>query len=484
MNRILRSFRWQLQVWHSLLLLAVLTAFCGTAVFLEHQVMTRRIDQELRRHAGAVIEQLRHDAERNGDHRRGPPPSVRAEHAAEPSRPALLADPAAMAPASSPQLFHLAWAAGVIVDRSANAPEAISSLPALPGGDAEGAQTRDTWRELIIAGPHGMRLLVGRDIREDLAQARRHAGWLIGAGACVLLAGIAGGWWVATRAIRPLVAISATAEKIAAGNLRERIDASRFATEFGQLAQTLNHTFDRLQSTLLRQVQFTADASHELRTPVSVSLLASQSALSRERPAADYRASLETCQRASQRMRHLVEALLLLARLDAHDDRMPRHPVELRAVVTGTIELLQPLAAKHGIALETALSPHQVHGDASQLAQVVTNLVSNAIYHSPHGARVRLELTATADSAVLTVADRGEGIAPEHLPRIFDRFYRADQARQRTEGRTGLGLAISKAIVEAHHGRIDVVSHLGEGSTFTVTLPLLTPGTSAPTPVA
>lgn len=465
MRKMLRSFRWQILLWHSLLLLAVLVAFCSTAVFLDHQTMSRQIDQQLRSYALGLIDQLRRDA---------PPDHVGRDHPSRDRPPPLDISPALNdLPAPThwdAPLYHLVWRDGAVVIRSDHLPDVLAAPP-LPRISGEIFRTREHHREFLLPGPHGLRLLVGRDIRHELAHAHVRTLLLAAAGTGVLLAGIAGGWWIANRAIRPIVAISTTAEKIAAGSLRERIDASRFATEFGPLADTLNHTFDRLESTLLRQVQFTADASHELRTPVSVSLLASQSALSRERPAAEYREALETCQRAAQRMRHLVEQLLLLARIDARDAPHAFLPIELQAVVAATLELLQPLATKHGVTMETALTPQKVSGDAGQLAQVVTNLLSNAIHHSPAGSAVRIVLSRDGRSITLTVVDHGEGIDPTHLPHIFERFYRADPSRGRADGRTGLGLAISKAIVESHGGRIDVISQLGKGSTFTVTLP-------------
>lgn len=471
MRKMLRSFRCQILSWYSLLLLVVLVAFCSTAVFLDHQTMSRQIDQQLRSYAVELIGRLRRDAAPDrGNH--GHPP--RGTSVLDEKTPPRIAVDVEIHAWDSPP-YHIVWDDGKLLAQSDHVPAGLASLPPPPLA-VETSRTREHYREFLLPGPHGLRLLVGRDIRHELAHAHVRTLLLVAAGAGVLLAGVAGGWWIANRAIRPILAISTTAEKIAAGNLRERIDASRFATEFGPLAGTLNHTFDRLQSTLLRQVQFTADASHELRTPVSVALLASQSALSRERPAAEYREALETCQRAAQRMRHLVEQLLLLARLDARDDHPSFQPVELQPAVAATVELLQPLATNHGVTIETALTPQRVRGDAGQLAQVVTNLLSNAIHHSPAGATVRVGLSGDGQSVALTVVDHGEGIAPAHRPRIFERFYRADPSRGRADGRTGLGLAISKAIIEAHGGQIDVVSAVGNGSTFTVTLPAAATG--------
>ena len=165
----------------------------------------------------------------------------------------------------------------------------------------------------------------------------------------MLVLGLAGGWWVATRAIRPIEAISATAVKIAGGDLSQRINAADTDSELGRLAGVLNSTFARLEAAFAQQARFTSDASHELRTPVSVILSQTQTALSRERPAAEYREALEACQRAAQRMRNLTESLLELARLDAGQEPMKQERFDLLRVARECVEMVRPLAggARH-----------------------------------------------------------------------------------------------------------------------------------------
>ena len=200
-------------------------------------------------------------------------------------------------------------------------------------------------------------------------------------------------------------------------------------------------------------------------------LTQTQTALARERPAAEYRESLAACQRAAQRMRRLTESLLTLARLDSGEATASREPCDLDRVTRDAIELLRPLAQEQSIALEVEATPTRCVGNAEQLGQVVTNLVSNAIAYNRPGGSVRVKVTSEPGAAVLAVCDTGQGIAPEDLPHIFERFYRADKARSSAAGRTGLGLAITQAIVEAHSGTIEVATELGKGSTFTVRLP-------------
>ena len=296
---------------------------------------------------------------------------------------------------------------------------------------------------------------------------RRLALWLVAAGTTVLLLGLAGGWWVATRAIRPIEAISATAVKIAGGDLSHRINAADTDSELGRLAGVLNSTFARQEAAFAQQAQFTSDASHELRTPVSVILSQTQVALSRERPSSEYREALEACERAARRMRNLTESLLQLARLDAGQETMKRERFDLSRVVRDCVEMVRPLATERGIQIQSDVPSLECVGDAERIGQVVTNLLTNAIHFNREKGEVRLSARAEGDVVLLAVADTGQGIPAEDLPHLFERFYRADKSRSRIQGRNGLGLAICKAIMDAHGGGIEVSSQPGAGSTFT-----------------
>jgi heavy metal sensor kinase len=305
----------------------------------------------------------------------------------------------------------------------------------------------------------------------DLASMRRLAFWLVIAGAAVLGLGLAGGWWVASRAIRPIEDISATAAKIAAGDLSQRISLTDTENELGHLAGVLNSTFARLESAFNNQARFTSDASHELRTPVSTILLQTQTALSRERPSSEYQETLEACQRAAQRMRQLIESLLALARLDAGQELLRRDECDLSAIVGRSIELIRPLATCRGITIQIALSKALCRGDATRLAQVSDNLLSNAVDYNQEGGEIRISTENAQGIVTLIVTNTGAGIAAEDLPHIFERFYRADKVRTGKGGHSGLGLAITKAIVQAHGGDISVRSEPAGRTTITVRLP-------------
>jgi heavy metal sensor kinase len=327
-------------------------------------------------------------------------------------------------------------------------------------------------REAFRFLPRGQCLLVGRSLVPDLAAMRRLALWLTAAGATVLLLGLAGGWWVATRAIRPIDAISATAVRIADGDLSQRISAADTDSELGRLAGVLNSTFARLEAAFAQQARFTSDASHELRTPVSVILTQTQTALSRERTNLEYREALEACQRAAHRMKALTESLLELARLDAGHAPIKKRQFDLPGVARDCVDLLRPLAAERGIQISCDVPPMECLGDAERIGQVVTNLLTNAIHFNREQGEVRLSARAENGAVLLTVTDTGQGIPAEDIPHLFERFYRVDKSRSRIQGRNGLGLAICKAIVDAHGGTIQVASQAGVGSTFTVRLPL------------
>ena len=254
--------------------------------------------------------------------------------------------------------------------------------------------------------------------------------------------------------------------------MSQRINVAETESELGRLAAVLNSTFARLDAAFEQQKQFASDAAHELRTPVSVILTQTQTALGRERQAAEYRETVEACQRAAQRMRKLIRELLELAQLDAGQERMKRLRFDFAKTIADCIELTQPLAAESGVNLVSELPPLEITGDPERLAQVVTNLLTNAVQYNKPGGEVRVKLKLENGLAVLTVADTGQGIAAKDLPRVFGRFFRADESRTGA-GNAGLGLAISKAIIEAHGGTIEVASEKDAGTTFTVRLPAI-----------
>ena len=336
------------------------------------------------------------------------------------------------------------------------------------------ARTRGNRREVIQRSHGGAHVLVSTSLTAKWHQTLQDIGLLAAIGVGVLAIGLIGGYWSTARALRPIQRMTQTAAMISHQNLSQRIDRDQTDDELSQLAGVLNDTFGRLQAAFDRQSQFTADASHELRTPVSVVLSQTELTLSRDRDAPEYRKALEVCGRAAKRMQGLVESLLKLARLDGGMEPISRVPVELRSLVQECVDLAQPLAEQRGIRLEIApdSTATTVAGDHNQLVQVVLNLLTNAIrYNRDHGT-VTLAVRSVGREGLLTVTDCGVGIAAEHLPHLFDRFYRVDPARARVEGGNGLGLAIALSIVRAHEGTLAVESVVDQGTTVTMRLPL------------
>jgi heavy metal sensor kinase len=370
--------------------------------------------------------------------------------------------------------FYLAvWGRnGSLLKQSTNAPAKLPCPQRLGSDGRLQARTREAFREAYRFTELGDCVLAGRSLTAFSGAMRRFGGLLLAAGGIVLALGLGGGWWLAGRAMRPIAQISAAASRISAGNLSERIHIAEADNELGRLAGVLNSTFARLEAAFAQQRQFTADASHDLRTPLAVIISEAQTALARERSAADYRETLEGCLSTAQQMRRLTESLLELARFDAGQETMKREPFDLSQVARQCIELVRPLADRRGITIDPDLLAVQCLGDAERISRVVTNLLTNAIdFNRDHG-EIRIAVDAYPSTALLRVADTGEGIPAEDLPHIFERFYRADKSRSRAQGHNGLGLAICKTIVDAHGGSIEASSQMGAGSTFTVKLPL------------
>lgn len=309
------------------------------------------------------------------------------------------------------------------------------------------------------------------------------------------------GWLLAHRALRPVAQIAQTAQRIVtAQDLSQRIAFRGVKDEIGLLADTFNAMLGRLDKAFRSQQQFVADSSHELRTPLTV-ILGNLDLLQHVGDPAGQAESMGAIRREATRMRAIVNDLLLLAQLDApHPAHYPL--VDLDGLVMEVYQTLRPLAVDRSLTLGE-IAAVQIRGDADDLKRMILNLVENAIKYTPAGGRVVLQCTLqepkdgrgpvegmgdappfsgrprTSPYATVSVMDSGPGIAPEHLPHLFERFYQVDKARRGGEGRgSGLGLVISREIVQAHGGRLEALSVPGRGSRFTVTLPAGRPSDS------
>ena len=289
------------------------------------------------------------------------------------------------------------------------------------------------------------------------------------------IAGI-GGAFLTDRALRPVRQMTQSASRIEAASLSGRLpvigrdEFALLAATFNALLGRLEEAFARLEKAFQQQQRFTADASHELRTPLTIIKANTSLALSGERTSDQYRGALTAADKAADRMNRIVQDLLLLARADAAQWQPHLVPTPLADVLEQAAQPLR-LPANPTITIALPAETLEVMGDAHSLLRVFANLLENAVRHTPTGGQISVVATEGAQFVNITVADNGEGIGPEHITHLTERFYRVDDARARERGGTGLGLAICLSIVQAHGGTLTLDSVPGQGTTVTVTLP-------------
>lgn len=317
-------------------------------------------------------------------------------------------------------------------------------------------------------------LQVGLSLTSQHQVLRQLVTLLLIVGALALLLCALSSYWLAARSFRPVRKATQTAQRIQAGDLRQRVPLPQAHDEIYDLALTFNEMLDTLEQTMLRQQRFVADASHELRTPVAVIRNKASIALLQPQTRRHYETVLQEITAETERLGHLISDLLVLARGDEGRARFEREPVRFDLLTRATVSSAQALAEERAIRLTVeAEKPVTLKGDEARLMQVVLNLVENALCYTDPGGTVQVEVTAQKDAAYLLVRDTGKGIAPQHLPHLFERFYRADPSRRQTRGNnSGLGLAIVEWIVRLHGGTITVASDVGKGSCFCVQIPL------------
>jgi two-component system OmpR family sensor kinase len=288
----------------------------------------------------------------------------------------------------------------------------------------------------------------------------------------VVLLSAFGSYWLAKRAFRPIHQLTRTARDIGAGDLQRRVPIPQARDELYNLAATLNEMIGRLEQAFTQQRRFVADASHELRTPVSVIRTITDVALAQPASLEECVSILRDVNAEAERLGQLINDLLILARADERQVPLDREPVRLDLLALDVAATMEPLAIEHGIALQVEqMEAATVLGDTARLIQAMMGLVDNALTYTNVGGKVTLNVEVNSTQACFSVHDTGIGIAPEDVVHIFERFYRADPARCRAGGGSGLGLAIVDWVVRAHEGSVSVESQLGQGSTFRVILP-------------
>jgi heavy metal sensor kinase len=299
----------------------------------------------------------------------------------------------------------------------------------------------------------------------------------------LLLVAAAVGYWMSRRALSPVDAIVQTARSVGAGNLNSRLQKLDTGDELQRLSDTLNEMLDRIESAFLRITEFTADASHELRTPVSLIRTEAELALRRSRSESEYQESLRHILLEAERTTGLIEQLLTLARADSGRETLQLQSVDLAETLRHVVEGWKQVAAIRDVQFSAAISAHTfVSGDAALLRRLADILLDNAFKYTPSPGSVSITLEHRNSEAVISVEDSGVGIPHEEQGKIFERFYRVDKARSRAQGGVGLGLAIAQWIVTQHQGSITIESRPGNGSIFRVALPVIAAPVRNPQP--
>jgi heavy metal sensor kinase len=389
------------------------------------------------------------------------------------------------------------WASGAIFEVAGpdgqwiyRAPLFLSALPPLKplrGGDTsfqttnlEALQYRVARRQILVDG--NVYLIDAAVPTEPFDQAldsfrlteRRFLPLL------VVLASFLG-YWLSGRALAPVNRIIESAERVGVRNLSRRLEVPRAKDELRRLTEQLNAMLDRIEASVKRITQFTADASHDLRTPLALIRTNAELALRRPRSDSEYRETLARILATSEETTELIEQLLLLARADANVAQLKLEPTTLSPVLQAVAQKASVLAAGKGLTFSHSimLSTDSLFANQPALERLFMTVLDNAIKYTPAGGHVTLSLRPENTEAIIEVADTGIGITEKDLPHVFERFYRADQARSRETRGSGLGLSIAKWIAEIHHGSIDLLSRPGQGTTVTIRLPL-TVETSTP----
>jgi heavy metal sensor kinase len=321
-------------------------------------------------------------------------------------------------------------------------------------------------------GEQSFLIITGVTVDAAVAATERFQRGLLLLSPVLLLLAAAGSYWISRKALRPVDQLAQAARGITDSNLNQRLPVAETRDELSRLSETLNEMLSRIDSAFQRVRQFTADASHELRTPVSLIRTEAEIALRRERTTDEYREALQQISVEAARTGGLLENMLALARTDARQERTKFGQVDcaamLRELAHDWIGVLSEVGIRLMLSIDSA--PLIVSADPFALRRLLVILLDNARKYTPPGGDVTLRGHLTDKRIVIEVEDTGLGIAPEHLPHIFDRFYRADPARSRASGGVGLGLALARRLAELLDADLTVHSDFGHGTRFTATL--------------
>jgi heavy metal sensor kinase len=458
-----RSIGFRLASWYFLVFASGLASFSIVAWFAMRASIYHSIDDELRDRVGGVVKFM----------------SLQTASLSLPEIRDEFREHSVLGPGGD--LFQVCDRAGQWLYRSV--PLETNNVPITPPG----ALAAPVFETLPVQG-HSLRFFsspiavngetytvqVAALLDEAVEALDRFRLLLLLAAPLLLIAASAGGYWLSTRALAPVDAISQAAQRISILNLTERLPVTQTGDQLQRLSETLNAMFARLEAAVGRIRQFTADASHELRAPVSLIRTTAEVAVqSKDRPAADYFEALQEILQEAERTSDVVDSLMLLARTDSGKEALECVPVDARAIVREATDQGEKLARNRGLEFAASLpdGPVPVQADHNALRRALLILIDNAVKYTPNGGSVQVKLESGDGTPAVSVSDTGIGIASSDVPHIFDRFWRADKARSREQGGAGLGLSIAKWIVEMHRGSIEVESQPGRGSTFRIHLP-------------
>ena len=465
----INTVRGRLTLWYVSALALILVVF-GVAVYVMlSRSLHRRVDEALRSTLEISITSLTHDTQ-EGQSSQSAAESTTAE-LSHPQQAMMIFDGAGQLLAEHPyegDLHIRPPDLGSIPD------DEVYFYTVAEEGDADDRHRLAVRRVRIPPADTPYIILASQPLEavEDELESLREILYLA-TPAVLLVAGL-GGWFLARQGLAPVGAMAKRARQIGAGSLDRQLPVANPRDELGQLATSFNELLARLNAAFDEQRRFMADASHELRTPLSVMSTAVGVTLKKEyREEEEYREALQMMGEQTRRLSRIVQDMFVLARADAGHYPLQNRSLYLNDLLDEVARAGGLLASDKDVTVElTNLPEAAFHGDEDLLRQMVMNLMDNAVKFTPAGGVVRLSLTRQADEYLLSVSDTGPGIPVEARDHVFERFYRADKARSRSEdGGAGLGLAIARWIAQAHDGDLELADSDGTGATFIVRLP-------------
>ena len=474
----LDTVRTRLTLWYVSLLAAVLVAVIAVIYVLLSRALYQRIDDTLHAVIGIATTSLANDLAEGQT----------IDDAARSTAAEL---------ASRQLLVAIYDGRGRLLGEAGREDDIVISLPPVEEISANGlaglvtiveADDLDDRHRLAIrriTGPPGIDyiVVVGSSLEptdEELGSLRSILAYVV---PLALIVAGAGGWFLARQSLSPVVAMADRARQIGVENLSARLPVVNPRDELGRLAGVFNELLARLEGSVDQQRQLMADASHELRTPVTIVRTAAQVALQQpSRSEVEYRETLEIVEQEAIRLSRIVDDLFTLTRADAGSYPVHRLPMYLDELVEDVVRAARVVAGARGVSITSdAIHPAPFTGDEELIRRLIVNVIDNAIRYSPDGGTVRVALDLAGSAYAVSVTDQGPGIAPEAQARIFERFYRVDAARTHgavRDGGAGLGLALAQWIARAHDGRVTLATSSRMGSTFVITLPAPAAGAS------